>query len=296
MKAYSQTQTHDSEKEMCETTYKETPMQQFNNTRTLVRTVALLAILSFAHTAAHAHQLSFSYTDETGDLDFTGGIDLHKVTMTFDNATGAYAIVLTTTDAAPFNGQFRINVNLFNPDAPTGMGWFTDNVRDFSLFAPTTSITLTGVRPFLQTWQAGQRVATNNLIFGNPPGVGVSAFRSNVLTRPFFTGGEDSLLPDLTGVDTIVPATPQAAAGILMDRVAALLSGGVLTQDQAAGLTDKLQAIIEKLNQGKSRPACNQFNAFINQVQAFIGNGILPESVGQSLIDAAQAARTQIGC
>jgi hypothetical protein len=36
-----------------------------------------------------------------------------------DNSTGHYTILLKTTDTNPFIGDFRININLLNPDTGT---------------------------------------------------------------------------------------------------------------------------------------------------------------------------------
>ena len=59
--------------------------------------------------------------------------------------------------------------------------------------------------------------------------------------------------------------------------------------DQAAGLLDKLNAILAKIAGGQIVPAINQLNAFINQVNAFMKSG-LDAQAGQSLIDAANRA------
>jgi hypothetical protein len=74
------------------------------------------------------------------------------------------------------------------------------------------------------------------------------------------------------------------------------MNAGTLTTDQAAGLIDKLNAIIAKLTNGQTGPACNQFNAFINQVDAFVNSGVLTPAQSQALINAANAAKTAMGC
>jgi hypothetical protein len=40
--------------------------------------------------------------------------------------------------------------------------------------------------------------------------------------------------------------------------------------------------------------ALNNLNAFINQVQSYVGEGLLTPEQGQSLIEAAEAIREQI--
>ena len=79
-----------------------------------------------------------------------------------------------------------------------------------------------------------------------------------------------------------------------MGDVGSLLEEGLLTQDQADGLIDKLGAAVASMNRGNTRAACNQLHAFTNQVNAFINAGILLQDKGQELIDAAEAVREQI--
>ncbi len=71
---------------------------------------------------------------------------------------------------------------------------------------------------------------------------------------------------------------------------------GTLTQDQGAGLAEKLNEIITKLNQGQTNAACNQLNSIINQVNAFINSGSLTSAQGQALINAANVLKANIGC
>jgi len=82
----------------------------------------------------------------------------------------------------------------------------------------------------------------------------------------------------------------------LITQVRALVAGGSLTQNQAAGLVDKLEEIQTKLDNGHTAAACNQLSSFINQVTALINNGSLTASQGQALIDAANAIKASIGC
>ncbi len=48
--------------------------------------------------------------------DSTGSIDIRRMEMRWDKATGAHQITFFATGQAPFHGAFRINVNLFNVD------------------------------------------------------------------------------------------------------------------------------------------------------------------------------------
>jgi hypothetical protein len=89
---------------------------------------------------------------------------------------------------------------------------------------------------------------------------------------------------------------PTGSVDLLHGAVEDLLAGGILTPDQSSGLMDKLDAAIQSIGASKTRAACGQLGAFVNQVRALIRNGTLSEEVGGALIDAAEAQRAQFGC
>ena len=254
--------------------------------------LALLGIMSVS--ATQAAELTFSYDDPIGD--HTGTIDVKKMTVVFDDTTGEYKIVLRASTANPFLGQFRVNLNLFNPDTAPAHSLLQDAINDYNLAVATTTLTLTGTDADLLTWAAGHRVATNTLAgFGNPPGS--TFFRSSVQNFPLtFLTNEDAIAYGATGFTTVSAYTPQNAVDLLAGDVETLLDAGTLTQNQADALVNKLAQIMAKLNQGQTAAACNQLQAFINQVNAFKNSGALPANKAQALINAAQAIRNQLGC
>jgi hypothetical protein len=83
---------------------------------------------------------------------------------------------------------------------------------------------------------------------------------------------------------------------VLIDQLDGLIAAGVLTQDQGAGLLDKIHEAVAKHDAGQTGAACNQLSSFINQVDAFIGNGTLTPAQGQSLVDLANEIQTDFGC
>ena len=93
---------------------------------------------------------------------------------------------------------------------------------------------------------------------------------------------------------TLRPATPTEEIQIIRTAVNNLVTGGNLGQGQAMGLLAKLDAATSQLNSGKVQAARNILQALIQQVQAFISEGILSAADGQSLIDAAQSAINQL--
>jgi hypothetical protein len=83
---------------------------------------------------------------------------------------------------------------------------------------------------------------------------------------------------------------------VLIAQIQALVAAGTLTQNQGAGLIDKINQAIVKLDSDQAAAACNQLNSFINQVNAFISSGSLTSSQAQSLIDGANGIKADIGC
>ena len=82
----------------------------------------------------------------------------------------------------------------------------------------------------------------------------------------------------------------------VINQVQSLVTNGVLSSGQGAGLITKLNGVIAKFNSGQVGAACNQLNAFINQVNAFVNSGALSPEQGQALFTAANNIRAQIGC
>jgi len=146
---------------------------------------AVIALILTADGIAHGENLCFSFADPVGDQ--TGTVDLTSLAVTFDNSTGNYSIALAADPLHPFYGSFRINVNLFNPDTGTTSdfpSFFQDNVKDFDLAVPRTTMTLTGNNSCLLAWDRGDRVSPSTSSgLGNPDGA--SGFSCNVMDRPF---------------------------------------------------------------------------------------------------------------
>lgn len=88
---------------------------------------------------------------------------------------------------------------------------------------------------------------------------------------------------------------PQEQIGNVISNVAALVNAGVLNPGQGNALIAKLNAAIQKLNQGMPAPAINQLQAFVTQVNTWVMVGILTTAEGQALIDAINGVITSLG-
>ena len=91
-------------------------------------------------------------------------------------------------------------------------------------------------------------------------------------------------------------ATPQDRAEGLMGAVTFLVQQGALSQQQANSLLAKLQSAERSMNAGRTGPACNQINAFLNQVSLLIQSGALTPTLGQALDNAGNALKATLGC
>ena len=185
----------------------------------------VLAALVLTAVPAQATPLILHFSDPVGDG--TSTIDLSGMHLSFDNATGAYTILMTATSAKPFLGAFRLNVNLFNADRDSELvntGFFSDTLNDFNLDSSATEMSWTGISLVLKNWHAGDRVAINESAFGVPavfvgPPVSMTAFHTEVLdflpdsiSGPLW-GGEDQVFGEPYST---VQDVPDAGSSLLL--------------------------------------------------------------------------------
>jgi probable HAF family extracellular repeat protein len=88
--------------------------------------------------------------------------------------------------------------------------------------------------------------------------------------------------------------TPREGTAGLIDQVQALIPGS-LNGGQGNALIVKLQAAIQRLDQGQDETAINQLEAFVHQASAMIRSGVLSAAEGQPLIEAANTIIAALG-
>lgn len=170
-------------------------------------TAFLVCLGSMRASTVQAQQLlAFSFTDPVGDQ--TGAVDVRSMFLFFDSK-GNYQIYLTADSSHPFVGKFRVNINLFNPDADPNDAAFSDACTkkceagfggntDYDILTPTTKLKIIGRDPVLMHWAAGDRVVTSSFAGLTPAGL---LFRSGVDSFPLtFLTNEDCIACDGTGV------------------------------------------------------------------------------------------------
>ena len=105
--------------------------------------------------------------------------------------------------------------------------------------------------------------------------------------------GDSYLAPSGRATLWTVPlpvVTPGEAIAEAAEQVAALVNDGTLDENEAKGLTSKLEAAQLQLDRENAKVATSVLRAFINQVEAMVNNGRLTVEEAQPLIDAANAA------
>ncbi len=88
--------------------------------------------------------------------------------------------------------------------------------------------------------------------------------------------------------------TPVQRTKLIITKVHDLMSSGKLNNGQANSITVKLDRATSYLNAGDTKKAINELNAFINEVNSYITNGILLSIDGQPLIDESKAIINEI--
>ena len=85
---------------------------------------------------------------------------------------------------------------------------------------------------------------------------------------------------------TLTILTPAQALPNVITTIEGLQAAGVLNHGQANSLIVKLNHAIDSLNSKPDQPtACNQLQAFINEVNAYVSAGILTQAQADTLLD-----------
>ena len=93
--------------------------------------------------------------------------------------------------------------------------------------------------------------------------------------------------PPRPGADEARPAAERVT--LLKGDVSALQSSGALSAGQASSLRSKLDAALAALAKGNKTVAINNLQAFVNQLNSLVTEGVLTPVQAQPLIAEAQA-------
>jgi hypothetical protein len=191
--------------------------------------------------------------------------------QTFRTSRSEYQTVFfgDVVSIATAGAQSSLNVqDSFVGSGPAGVG---RNVVEFNASFAPGGVTFDGANAAIQP---------SLLRFGN-------GLIADLLESGGVTLRDGSIAFRLTSVSV-------SPAGTLVESVIDIAPS--LRQDQVAGLMDKINAIVAKLEAGHTRPACNQLGAFENQIQAFIRNRSLSPATGETVIQRAEDVGARLGC
>lgn len=148
--------------------------------------------------------------------------------------------------------------------------------------------------------------AFHDYVFELRPGGGSKLFVDGMLRfsgQGLVTGfGKRFLFGDLTFAEnanveiTALSFTVGTPLDHLIDDIEALTNSGILNGGQANSLIVKIDATIASLDRGNTTAACNELQAFINEVDGLVRAGTLTPDEGQALIDSANSNSVQNGC
>jgi hypothetical protein len=197
--------------------------------------------------------ISNTATTQVGVYDFTvAGSPTSLQILT--TGTNTYAITEALVPGSSISGLPTISLSLSGlPSGATAA--FSPSSGNAGGFTSTLTITTSGAPP-------GDYVLT---VTGTD-------------SRPLI-GGTRSTTLDLTIL------TPAQAIANVIATIQGLRAAGVLNGGQANSLIVKLEHAIDSLNSKPGKPpACNQLQAFVNEVNAYVSAGILTPAQADSLL------------
>jgi hypothetical protein len=204
---------------------------------------------------------------------------------------GVYVITLTATDEAGFSGTTSVTINGVDiapvasiTGVPQGFVIVAQQALSFTgTFTDAGSVVDTS---YTTTWSWGDGSANTA---GNSA---THAYASSGTYNVTLTAADDDGAAGsaTTAVTVITPAAALA-------KITALVSGqSGLNKGQMNSLLAKLRAANDSMQRGDSGAACNQLNAFVNEVDADQKTGRISAGDAATMTDAARLTQRSMGC
>jgi len=219
-------------------------------------------------------------------------VDLSNVTVTANQALSGGGLDLGFANWSIVNSIIAENSG---GDCNTSSGGSSDHSLDSDNSCLLTGPgDLPGVAPLLGPLaNNGGPTDTHALLAGSPAldaGGTCPATDQRGVTRP------QGPACDIGAFEAIVALTPEDQIAALIAQINELVNGGTLAPNKANPLLTKLDQVLNQLDAEQTAAACGQLDAFINQINAYIGSGTLTAADGQALIDATNAILANLGC
>ncbi|MEW6208225.1 MAG: LamG-like jellyroll fold domain-containing protein [Acidobacteriota bacterium] len=195
-------------------------------------------------------------------------------TLIANLGAGSHTITLTTTDPGGASDQDEVIINVVD-SAPPAITCPTNITVTANLGSSSVAVSYPAPT-------ASDNCAVASIVCSPASG---SVFPIGATTVTCAATDSSDNTASCAFIVTVL--SPQQAAQLLINSVNDLVSQGAINEGQGNSLTSKLDAAIEKMDQGNGNAARNQLEAFINQVNDLMNSGGLSASQGQALIDAA---------
>jgi hypothetical protein len=269
---------------------------------------------------------TFPITASGLPADSTGTLGSGSVTPTLAGASTVLSVA-TGAGSSGSLGDFSITATALDPSGGVRSASAGLHIYDFSVAAsPTTrKVITTGSGDYAVRVSTSAGSSTVGVPFGGltvaglpsgaagsfSPGGGTPSYASTLtVTTVNAPAGTYNL--SLTATDARTPeggsrstqlvlvvATPKQALQSISDQVTSLQSAGVINKGQANSLLVKLTHATENVDSGRTKVACNQLSAFVNEVEALRAAGILSAEQADSLVGGSggvAAVMDAIGC
>ena len=214
------------------------------------------------------------------NIPFTVYESCSEVLFSFDGATNVLTVTVSGTPPAcaitsvtagsqsacdPFSNSYSQEVTVSYENAPGGD--LIVNGQSFPASGSPQTVTLSGLT-------ADGLAVDVSASFADDPGCSYSA--SALFTAPTACNSPEAIV---------------AALDALIDQ---LLYDGALNSGQARALHNHLKSMLKQYDKGNYNAARSKVQAFMNQVNNFVANGILTAEQAQPLLDGAAALLAQI--
>ena len=256
-------------------------------------TVVLTASATSSSTEDNTAGFTFKWTGTEYGIAIPGATG-STFTLKVDDE-GTYVITLTATDDGGFSGTTSVTINAID-STPAVSGLQVSNPM---IVTSQQSLTFTGTYADAGAAVDGTYQATWN--FGDGSSTSAAAPGGLTATHAYSAAGtytatltvrDDDGTPG-SATATVTVLTPLQAIGKIGNYLQSLgdLSGG-----QKNSLQVKLNAAANSYQRGDIGAACNQLNAFINEVDADLNGGRLTTGEAGTLTDAARLTQRSMGC
>jgi hypothetical protein len=245
--------------------------------------------------------INVGWTVTKNGKPFGTGSDPSAISFTLDDE-GTFVATLEATDHVPMTGRASVTIDAKNvAPSPKITSVTPASGLPLLVFTPNLSLTFAGnfsdpgaLDTHKATWTFGDGATSSTTDFGAGGSGGLSVAHS------YAAFGDYTVTLIVTDEDggegratTRVPVlSPQQALSSISGSIQKITS---LNDGQKNSLTAKLNAASASLARGDTKPANNQLNAFLNELQADLTTGRISSGDAAALRNSVHAIQAAIG-